>query len=196
MALSITPEYLASIGLLKEVPDASGDLGLLMKEALLKIAFLPFGLMVDQWRWKVFAGEVTTEEYNDLWWALREQYQGVAAPRDRPPEAFDPGAKYHVPMNISYTRYFLAQILHFQFHRALCDIAGNEGPVHRCSIYGSQLAGERLNAMLKMGRSKPWPDALEAMTGTREMDATAILDYFAPLQEWLEEQNAARECGW
>jgi peptidyl-dipeptidase A len=196
VALSITPEYLASIGLLDEVPDASGDLGLLMKEALLKVAFLPFGLMVDQWRWKVFAGEVTAEEYNDLWWALREQYQGVAAPRDRPPEAFDSGAKYHVPMNISYTRYFLAQILQFQFHRALCDIAGNEGPVHRCSIYGSQQAGERLNAMLEMGRSKPWPDALEAMTGTREMDATAILDYFAPLQDWLEEQNVGRECGW
>jgi len=196
LALSITPEYLARIGLLDEVPDASGDLGLLMKQALENIAFLPFGLMVDQWRWKVFAGEVAPDQYNDLWWALREQYQGVAAPGARPPDSFDPGAKYHVPMNVSYTRYFLAQVLQFQFHRALCDIAGNEGPVHRCSIYSSQSAGEKFNAMLEMGRSKPWPEALEAMTGTSEMDATAILDYFAPLQEWLEEQNAGRECGW
>lgn len=196
VSLSITPEYLAAIGLLEEVPDASGDLGLLMRQALAKVAFLPFGLLVDQWRWKVFAGEISEQEYNDLWWALREQYQGVAAPGERPADAFDPGAKYHVPVNVSYTRYFLAYILHFQFHRALCEIAGNEDPVHRCTIYGSPQAGERLNAMLEMGRSRPWPEALKALTGTSEMDATAILDYFAPLQEWLDEQNANRQCGW
>ena len=196
LSLSITPEYLAQLDLLEEVPDASGDLGLLMHQALEKIAFLPFGLMVDQWRWKVFAGEVGPDGYNDLWWQLREQYQGVAAPGERPADAFDPGAKYHVPGNTPYTRYFLAHILQFQFHRALCEIAGNEGPIHRCSIYGSEQAGERLNAMLEMGRSKPWPEALEALTGSPQMDATAILDYFAPLQAWLDEQNAGRQCGW
>jgi peptidyl-dipeptidase A len=196
LSLSITPEYLAAVGLLDEVPDASGDLGLLMQQALEKIAFLPFGLMVDQWRWRVFAGEVGPEGYNDLWWSLREQYQGVAAPGQRPADAFDPGAKYHVPGNTPYTRYFLAHILQFQFHRALCEIAGNEGPIHRCSIYGSKQAGERLNAMLEMGRSRPWPEALEALTGSPQMDATAILDYFAPLQAWLDEQNAGRQCGW
>jgi peptidyl-dipeptidase A len=196
LSLSITPEYLAQLGLLDEVPDASGDLGLLMQQALEKIAFLPFGLMVDQWRWKVFAGEAGPDGYNDLWWALREQYQGVAAPGERPADAFDPGAKYHVPGNTPYTRYFLAHILQFQFHRALCEIAGNEGPIHRCSIYGSREAGERLNAMLEMGKSRPWPEALEALTGAPQMDATAILDYFAPLQEWLDEQNADRQCGW
>ena len=196
LPLSITPKYLVRIGLLDSVPDTSGDLGLLMKEALEKIAFLPFGLMVDQWRWQVFAGEVGPEAYNDLWWQLREKYQGVAAPAERPADAFDPGAKYHVPGNTPYTRYFLAHILQFQFHRALCEIAGDEGPVHRCSIYGSRQAGERLNAMLEMGRSKPWPEALEAMTGSPQMDATAILDYFAPLKVWLDQQNAARQCGW
>ena len=196
LSLSITPKYLVQIGLLDNEPDASGDLGLLMKQALEKIAFLPFGLMVDQWRWQVFAGEVGPEGYNDLWWQLREKYQGVAAPAERPADAFDPGAKYHVPGNTPYTRYFLAHILQFQFHRALCEIAGDEGPVHRCSIYGSRQAGERLNAMLEMGRSKPWPEALEAMTGTSQMDATAILDYFAPLKTWLDQQNAARQCGW
>ena len=196
LALSITPEYLQQIGLLGQVPDASGDLGLLMRQALQKIAFLPFGLLVDQWRWKVFAGEVGPEGYNDLWWQLREQYQGVAAPDERPAHAFDPGAKYHVPGNTPYTRYFLAHILQFQFHRALCEVAGNEGPIHRCSIYGNRQAGERLNAMLEMGRSRPWPEALEVLTGSPDMDATAILDYFAPLQAWLDEQNAGRQCGW
>jgi len=196
LSLSITPKYLVGIGLLDEEPDASGDLGLLMNQALEKIAFLPFGLMVDQWRWQVFAGEVGPEGYNDLWWQLREKYQGVGAPNERPEEAFDPGAKYHVPGNTPYTRYFLAQILQFQFHRALCEIAGDEGPVHRCSIYGNLQAGERLNAMLEMGRSKPWPDALEALTGSPQMDASAILDYFAPLKQWLDEQNASRQCGW
>ena len=196
LSLSITPAYLTRIGLLESEPDASGDIGLLMRQALEKIAFLPFGLLVDQWRWKVFAGEVGPERYNEVWWQLREQYQGVAAPNERPADAFDPGAKYHVPGNTPYTRYFLAAILQFQFHRALCDTAGYDGPIHRCTIYGSAEAGDRLQAMMEMGRSRPWPEALEVLTGSPEMDAGAILDYFAPLQTWLEEQNAGRQCGW
>jgi len=196
IALSITPGYLQEIGLLEDVPDASGDIPLLMKRALEGIAFLPFGLMVDQWRWQVFAGEADPDAYNDLWWQLREKYQGVKAPNERPADAFDPGAKYHVPANVPYTRYFLARILQFQFHRSLCEISGNKGPVNRCSIYGNKQAGERLNAMLEMGRSQPWPVALEALTGQPDMDATAILDYFAPLKAWLDEQNEGRQCGW
>lgn len=196
IALSVTPEYLVDIGLLDNAPDASGDLGVLMKMALDKIAFLPFGLLVDQWRWKVFSGEITPESYNAGWWELRRKYQGVAPPVERTEEAFDPGAKYHVPANTPYTRYFLAHILQFQFQRGLCEAAGYEGPLHRCSIYGNKAAGERLNRMLEMGSSRPWPDALEEVTGQREMDATAILDYFAPLQEWLDEQNEGQSCGW
>lgn len=196
IALSITPEYLAEVGLLSRVPPADSDLGLLLRLALDKVAFLPFALMVDQWRWKVFSGEITPEAYNQGWWDLRTEYQGVRAPVPRSEADFDPGAKYHVPANTSYTRYFLAHILQFQFHRALCEVAGFDGPLHRCSIYGSAEAGERLNAMLEMGASEPWPDALEVLTGQREMDATAILDYFAPLQAWLDEQNAPRACGW
>ena len=151
---------------------------------------------MDQWRWKVFAGDVGPEGYNELWWNLRASYQGIGTPNDRPPDAFDPGAKFHVPGNVPYTRYFLAHILQFQFHRSLCAIAGDEGPVHRCSIYGSDAAGARLNAMLSMGKSEPWPDALEALSGSRDMDATAILDYFQPLKDWLDEENDGRQCGW
>ena len=196
IALSITPEYLVEVGLLRRVPPADGDLGLLMRLALDKVAFLPFGLMVDQWRWQVFSGAIGPEAYNVGWWKLRTKYQGIRAPVPRSEGDFDPGAKYHIPANTSYTRYFLAHILQFQFHRALCDIAGVEGPLHRCSIFGSLEAGERLNTMLEMGASRPWPDALEVMTGQREMDATAILDYFAPLHAWLDAQNATRSCGW
>ena len=196
IALSITPEYLAEVGLLRRVPPADRDLGLLLRLALDKVAFLPFGLMVDQWRWKVFSGEIGPEEYNEGWWDLRTEYQGIRAPVPRSEANFDPGAKYHIPANTSYTRYFLAHILQFQFHRALCEVAGVEGPLHRCSIFGSLEAGARLNTMLAMGASRPWPDALEVVTGQREMDATAILDYFAPLQAWLDEQNAGRSCGW
>ncbi|MCK8046522.1 M2 family metallopeptidase [Shewanella sp. 1CM18E] len=198
VALSITPNYLKQIGLLDEVPDASKDIGLLLKQALDKVAFMPFGLMIDQWRWKVFSGEITPEQYNQAWWELREQYQGVKAPIARSEADFDPGAKYHVPGNVPYTRYFLAHILQFQFHKSLCEIAGDTGPVHRCSIYGNKEAGAKLNTMLEMGQSQPWPEALAAVTGTKEMDAKAVLDYFAPLQTWLDEQNsvANRQCGW
>ncbi len=196
LALSITPEYLVRIGLLDRVPPPERDIGQLLRVALDKVAFLPFGLLVDQWRWKVFSGEIPPDRYEEAWWDLRLKYQGIAPPVPRTEADFDPGAKYHVPANTPYTRYFLAHILQFQFHRALCRIAGREGPLHRCSIYGSWAAGERLRAMLAMGLSRPWPDALEALTGERRMDARAILDYFAPLKAWLDEQNRGRTCGW
>jgi len=196
IALSVTPEYLVKIGLLGAAPDASRDTGLLMTRALEKIAFLPFGLLIDQWRWKVFNGEVKPGDYNKAWWDLRLKYQGVAPPTPRGEEFFDPGAKYHVPDNTPYTRYFLADILQFQFHRALSKTAGCTSPLHRCSIYESKEAGAKLNAMLTMGVSKPWQEALEAMTGSRQMDATAILDYFAPLDKWLDEQLKGAKTGW
>lgn len=196
ISLSITPDYLVQIGLLEGVPDASKDVGLLMAQALEKIAFLPFGLLMDRWRWQVFSGELTPETYNEGWWSLREEYQGVRPPVGRSSDYFDPGGKYHIPNNVSYTRYFIAHILQFQFHQAACEMAGWEGPLHRCSIYGSEEVGRRFNAMLEMGRSQPWPDALEAFTGTREMDGSAVVDYFAPLMDWLREQNTNRQCGW
>lgn len=196
VALSVTPEYLLEIGLIDQLPPVESDLALLMRDALDKVAFLPFGLLVDQWRWRVFSGETSPDEYNASWWELREHYQGVAAPVARTETHFDPGAKYHVPANVPYTRYFLAHILQFQFHRALCEVAGFEGPLNRCSIYGSEEAGRRLHEMMAMGMSRPWPDALEALTGQREMDATALVDYFAPLHAWLEVQNEGRTCGW
>ena len=196
IALSITPQYLVKLGLLDQAPDPSKDLGLLMQKALEKIAFLPFGLLIDQWRWKVFSGEITPEQYNQAWWALRLKYQGVAPPMARSEEDFDPGAKYHVAANVPYTRYFLADILQFQFHRALAKTAGCTEPLNRCSIYDNKEAGARLAKMLEMGQSRPWPDALEALTGQRQMDATAIRDYFAPLEKWLEEQNQGKPVGW
>jgi peptidyl-dipeptidase A len=196
IALSITPEYLVRLGFLQKAPDPSKDIGLLLKRALEKIAFLPFGLLIDQWRWKVFSGEVTPANYNAAWWELRQKYQGVAAPVPRSEQDFDPAAKYHVPANVPYMRYFLADILQFQFHSALSQAAGCKEPLNRCSIYGNKEAGRKLNAMLSMGLSRPWPDALEALTGQRQMDATAIRDYFAPLQKWLDEQNKGKPIGW
>jgi peptidyl-dipeptidase A len=196
IALSVTPEYLVKIGLLQQAPDPSKDIGLLLNKALEKIAFLPFGLLIDQWRWKVFSGEIPPEKYNQTWWELRQKYQGVAPPVSRSESNFDPGAKYHVAANVPYTRYFLAFILQFQFQRGLAQVAGCKEPLNRCSIYDNKEAGKRLNTMLAMGQSRPWPDALEALTGQREMDATAILDYFAPLKKWLDEQNQGKPVGW
>jgi len=195
IALSVTPKYLKEIGLIDTIPDTSKDIGLLLKMALEKIAFIPFGLMVDQWRWKVYSGEITPENYNSAWWKLREKYQGVAAPVVRDANAFDPGAKYHVPSGVPYSRYFLARIQQFEFHKALCEISGNTDPIHRCSIYNSKEAGTALNTVLEMGSSQPWQKAYKVLTGNEQMNATAVLDYFAPLQTWLKDKNQGKECG-
>ncbi len=196
IALSVTPGYLVKVGLLDKEPPAEQDLGLLLQMALEKVAFLPFGMIIDQWRWQVFSGEVTPAGYNAAWWKLREQVQGVQAPLPRSEADFDPGAKYHVPANVSYTRYFLADILQFQFHRALCREAGYTGPLSRCSIFANEAAGKRFREMLEMGASRPWPEALAAVTGERQMDASALLEYFAPLKQWLDEQNRGVPVGW
>ncbi|MGB7069678.1 MAG: M2 family metallopeptidase [Pyrinomonadaceae bacterium] len=189
VALSVTPAYLKQIGLIDKIPDERDDVDFLLKQALDKVAFLPFGYMVDQWRWKVFSGEVKPADYNKAWWELTGKYQGIAAPVERTEKDFDAGAKYHVAANVPYARYFLAAVLQFQFHRALCRVAGDKGPLNRCSIYGNKAAGAKLAEMLAMGKSRPWPEALKAMTGEDKMDATAIIDYFAPLKKWLDEQN-------
>jgi peptidyl-dipeptidase A len=198
IALSVTPEYLVQVGLLdrSKVPPASKDIGLLLEQAMDKVAFLPFSLLVDRWRWGVFEGSIPASGYNKGWTDLRLRYQGIVPPVERTEADFDPGAKYHIPGNTSYTRYFLARILQFQFHRAACKQAGWTGPLHRCSFYGNKEVGERLNAMLAMGQSRPWPDALEAFTGSREISGEALLEYFRPLNGWLQEQNRGRQCGW
>ena len=196
IALSVTPEYLGKVGLVGNALPESADVGLLLRTALQRLAFLPFGLVVDAWRWQVFSGQVPPDQYNRVWWELRERYQGVRPASARGEEYFDPGAKYHIPANTPYARYFLASVLQFQFHRALTKAAGCTAPLHRCSIYGNGEAGKRLKATLEMGASRPWPDALEALTGQREMDASAMADYYAPLKTWLDEQNKGRPVGW
>ncbi|MCI4358656.1 MAG: M2 family metallopeptidase [Thermoplasmata archaeon] len=196
ISLSITPEYLTRIGLLPGAPDPSQDTGLLLKKALEKVAFLPFGLLVDRWRWQVFSGELGPADYNSSWWEMRRRYQGIAPPVGRSEQDFDPGAKAHVPSNTPYMRYFLASILQFQFHRALAESSGWDGPLHRFSIYGNREAGAKLKRMFELGASRPWPDALEMLTGSRTMDASAILDYFRPLNEWLTQATEGAPMGW
>ena len=198
IALSITPQYLVDIGLLDKakVPSADKDIGLLLRQAMDKVAFLPFGLLIDKWRWGVFDGSIKPADYNKAWTQLRLQYQGITPPVARPDTAFDPGAKYHIPGNTPYTRYFLARVLQFQFYQAACKQAGWKGPLHRCSFYGNKEVGQKLNAMLEMGASKPWPDALEVFTGSRDMSGKAMMEYFAPLKKWLDEQNKGKPSGW
>ena len=198
IALSITPEYLVQIGLLDaaQVPDASRDIGLLLRQALEKLPGLPWTVLVDKWRWGVFDGSIPQGEWNKAWNELRLQYMGVVPPVARSEDDFDPGAKYHIPGNVPYARYFLARLLQFQFYQSACEIAGWNGPLHRCSFYGNREVGAKLDAMLASGRSRPWPEALESFTGSREMHGAALMAYFAPLMSWLEEQNAGHQCGW
>ncbi len=198
IALSVTPEYLVQIGLLRQnqMPNEAQDRALLLRQALDKIAFLPFGLLVDRYRWGIFSGQIQPGNYQAAWDEMRLRYQGIVPPTPRTERNFDAGAKYHVPASVPYTRYFLARILQFQFYKAACDIAGWRGPLHRCSFYGNREVGRRLNEMLAMGASRPWPDALEAFTGSREMSAEPMVEYFRPLLGWLREQNRGRRCGW
>jgi peptidyl-dipeptidase A len=196
VALSITPAYLVKLGLLQKEPPPSSDIGFLLRLALDKVGFLPFGLTIDKWRWKVFSGEVTPDRYNASWWEMRKAYHGIVPPGTRTEKDFDPGAKLHVAGNTPYSRYFLADVLQFQFHRAMAKAAGCKGPLHRCSVYGDKEAGKRLWEMLQMGSSRPWPDALEKLTGQRRLDAGAIVEYFAPLKKWLDEENKGKPVGW
>ncbi len=196
VALSVTPDYLVKVGLLPAVPQTSSDIGYLLREALDKVAFLPFGLRIDQWRWMVFSGQIKPEDYNKSWWEMINKYQGLSAPVPRSEADFDPGAKFHVPANVPYTRYFLARIYQFQFYRALCKASGYTGPLHKCSFYGNKAAGEKLAKALEMGKSRPWQEVMFELTGEKQGDASAMMEYFAPLKQWLDEQNKGQKIGW
>lgn len=197
LALSVTPEYLKKLQLLDELPKGDkGRINFQMKMALDKVAFLPFGLLIDKWRWDVFSGKTPKAKFNEAWWALKMKYQGIAPPQPRSEADFDPGAKYHIPASTPYIRYFLARIYQFQFHRALCKAAGHKGSLDTCSIHGNKEAGAKLRAMLQLGQSKPWPEALAVLSGETKADASAMLEYFAPLRTWLKEQNKGEQCGW
>jgi len=198
IALAITPAYLKELGLIDQIPPPEADIPLQLRTALDKVAFLPFGLLIDKWRWEVFSGQVKPADYNKAWWALREQYQGVAPPTTRTEADFDPGAKYHIPGNVPYARYFLARIYQFQFYKAMCDASGYKGPLNRCTFYGSKPAGDKLNAMLEAGQSQPWQKTLQTMTGEDHLDANPMLEYFAPLYQWLKQQNELNKSppGW
>ncbi len=191
---ALTPGYLKDLGLIDTVPGPDADIPYLLKMALDKVGILPFALIVDKWRWGVFEGQITPQHYNDAWWDLVEKYQGLMPPGPRPADAFDPGAKFHIADNTPYARYFLADIYEFQFYRAACRLAGWKGPLNRCNIYGNRQVGAKFNDMLKMGQSRPWPQALAAFTGEHDIDASAINDYFAPLSAWLDQQNAGQVC--
>ena len=199
LTLSITPDYYHKIGMITEaeaINAKSDPISLLMQQALDGVVSVPWTLMLDKWRAGVFSGETSEAELNNSWWELREYYQGIEAPRERDADAFDPGAKYHIPGNTPYTRYYLAKILQYQFHESLCNQIGFEGPLHECSIYNNELAGEQLRAMLSLGQSQEWQVALEALTGTRTLSGKSMLNYYKPLKDWLDVQNASRSCGW
>ena len=199
LTLSITPDYYHKIGMITEaeaINAKSDPISLLMQQALDGVVSVPWTLMLDKWRAGVFSGETSEAELNNSWWELREYYQGIGAPRDRDEDAFDPGAKYHIPGNTPYTRYYLAKILQYQFHESLCNQIGFEGPLHECSIYDNELAGEKLRGMLSLGQSKEWQVALDALTGTRTLSGKSMLNYYKPLKDWLDVKNADRTCGW
>ncbi|ESO94196.1 hypothetical protein LOTGIDRAFT_215685 [Lottia gigantea] len=198
LAISVaTPRHLNKIGLLPNLKeDNETDLNFLMSLALDKIAFLPFGYLIDQWRWSVFRGQTPPDEYNRQWWDLRCKYQGISPPTKRTEDDFDPGAKYHVPANTPYIRYFVSFVIQFQFHKALCQAANHTGPLYKCDIYQSKEAGQKLANMLSLGTSKPWPEAMEAITGQRKMDVRPLVEFFTPLLDWLEKQNSGKKFGW
>ena len=199
LTLSITPDYLTQIDFIseKEASLAKEDpIGLLMKQALDGVVVVPWALMLDKWRSGVFNGEIDETNLNSSWWRLREYYQGISTSTERSEEYFDPGAKYHIPGNTPYTRYYLARIMQYQFHEALCNEIEFDGLLHECSIYGSKKAGDKIISTMALGESLPWQDAFENLTSTRQLSGKSILNYYAPLKDWLDEQNKNRTCGW
>lgn len=199
LTLSITPDYLNQIGFIDEnqaMQAKEDEIGLLMKQALEGVVVVPWALMLDKWRADIFKGETSFDELNDSWWKLRNSYQGIAPPSKRKTDSFDPGAKYHIPANTPYTRYYLARIMQYQFHEALCQSAGFEGPLHECSIYGNKEAGNKIISTMALGKSVPWQEAFKEITGTEKLSGESIMNYYKPLKKWLDEQNKERLCGW
>lgn len=206
LSLSVsTPKHLERVNLLKNYKrDDEARINQLFLTALDKIVFLPFAFTMDKYRWALFRGQVPKDQWNCAFWKLRDEYSGIEPPVVRTEKDFDAPAKYHVSADVEYLRYLVSFIIQFQFYKSACIKAGQydptnpELPLDNCDIYGSKAAGDALHAMLSLGASKAWPDALEAFNGERTMTGKAIAEYFEPLRVWLEAENIKNNVhiGW
>ncbi|XP_025976569.2 angiotensin-converting enzyme 2 [Dromaius novaehollandiae] len=199
MSLSAaTPQHLKSLGLLEPTfqEDAETEINFLLKQALTIVGTMPFTYMLEKWRWMMFNGKITKQEWMKRWWEMKREIVGVVEPVLHDETYCDPAALFHVANDYSFIRYYTRTIYQFQFQEALCKAAEHTGPLHTCDITNSTAAGQNLRQMLELGRSKPWTQALESITGEKYMNATPLLNYFEPLFNWLQKNNSGRSVGW
>lgn len=197
---TVTNKHLHTIGLLEELPEEDNEtsINFLMQMALDNVAFMPFGYLIDLYRWKVFDGSIPPEKLNEEWWRMRRDLEGLIPPVSRNENNLDAVSYFHIAYDVPHIRYFVSRILTFQFHEALCNESGHTGPLHECDIYGSKAAGDLFSEFLSQGAKYPWDDTLEIITGQRVMSASSFLKYFQPLNDWLVKQNRLNEdeVGW
>ncbi|XP_034947061.1 angiotensin-converting enzyme-like [Chelonus insularis] len=195
----MNPYHLKKIGLYNStnLNDYETTINFLMLMALRKVVYLPFAYIVEQWRWRVFSDGVA--DMTAKWWELRLQYQGIIPPIPRIERDFDPGSKYHIPADIPYINYFVGVVIQFQLFESFCDISGHTGDLHTCDIYKSQEAGRLLSEILSLGSSSNWQEIIRIMTRGKmnRIDVNALLRYFEPLNEWLQQENRMEPIiGW
>ncbi|NWW89629.1 ACE2 enzyme, partial [Rhynochetos jubatus] len=199
MSLSAaTPQHLKSLDLLEPTfqEDEETEINFLLKQALTIVGTMPFTYMLEKWRWMVFRGEITKQEWTKRWWEMKREIVGVVEPVPHDETYCDPAVLFHVANDYSFIRYYTRTIFQFQFQEALCKAANHTGPLHTCDITNSTAAGQNLRQLLELGRSKPWTQALEGVTGEKYMNAAPLLHYFEPLYKWLQKNNSGRYIGW
>lgn len=164
----------------------------LLREALNYIVFMPWSAgVMTRFEHELYARNLPADQWNARWWELARRYQGIVPPTARGEQFADGLTKTHINDDPGqYYDYALSFALLFQMHNHIAKNILNQDP-RNTNYYGNTGVGDFLRTLMAPGASRPWRDVLRETTG-QELNANAMMEYFAPLYGWLQEQNRGR----
>jgi len=193
---SLQTPYLKAAGILPPEKEIE-TIPFLLNEALAEtVPFIAWSVgVMSRWEEDLYEKDLSAGEYNARWWRYKKENQGIEPPSPRGEEYCDPASKTHINDDpAQYYDYAIATVLKYQLHDHIARKILKQDP-RSANYYGSKEVGDFLKSILKQGATRPWREVLREATG-EDLSTKALLEYFRPLQEWLEKENAGRKIGW
>jgi len=184
--------YLAGRGLIP-ADTKTDSIQIMLKEALNFAVFIPFAAgTMSEFEKALYADNLPESEFNNKWWALVKQYQGIVPPNERGDQLCDACTKTHINDDAAqYYDYALSYVILFQLHQHIAEKILHQPPT-ATNYFGNKEIGDFLKKLMSTGATKNWRDVMKEATG-EDMNAKSLVRYFDPLMTWLKKQNSGRK---